>query len=72
MTVCETWPCAVCGHKHYPSQDCPAHRWTDFCPYEGLDCPTDLAEKLVLQAAESVVRYGANPTLDDLLPPADD
>lgn len=36
MTVRETWPCRDCGHKHYASQECPDHRWTDSCPYEGL------------------------------------
>lgn len=33
--------CAQCGHKHWLSQDCPGHQWTDACPYEGLDCPSD-------------------------------
>lgn len=37
-TTRETWPCGECGHKHFPSEGCPDHQWTDSCPYEGLDC----------------------------------
>lgn len=68
----ETWPCGDCGHKHYAGQQCPDHQWTDFCPYEGLDCPSNLAELRAVEQAELAARYGANPSLGDLLPPAAD
>lgn len=69
MTTRETLPCAECGHKHYVSQPCPDHSWTDWCPYEGIDCPPDVVDRKVVEAAELVLRYGTNPTLDQLLPP---
>ncbi|MBE1502693.1 hypothetical protein H4696_009793 [Amycolatopsis lexingtonensis] len=72
MTTRETWPCADCGHCHYASQECADHPWTDWCPYEGLDCPPDVKQRRAAAEAELLERYGPNPTLDELLPPAED
>lgn len=68
----ETWPCPDCGHKHYVSQSCPDHSWTDFCPYEGLNCPPDVLERKAAQEANLTAQFGPNPSLEDLLPPAED
>lgn len=67
----ETWPCGDCGHKHYVSQDCPDHQWTDCCPYEGLNCPS--TEERAARLARLDASFPAeDATLDDLLPPAED
>jgi hypothetical protein len=46
--------------------------WTDWCPYEGLECPPDVEERKAAAEAELRARYGPNPRLDDILPPAED
>jgi hypothetical protein len=65
----DTWPCPHCDHKHYPSQQCADHAWTDYCPYEGLDCPPDVLARKAAAEAEIAVFFGDNPDLDLLLPP---
>lgn len=63
-TTRETWPCPTCGHKHFASQACADHPWTDYCPYEGLECkPAAEREKLV--AADTAAVRGQS--LDDLI-----
>ncbi len=69
MAIRETWPCADCGHKHYASQECADHQWTDSCPYEGLDCPDDVLFRKAAQEVELAVLHGENPTMDDFIPP---
>lgn len=65
----ETWPCPDCGHKHYSSQECPDHQWTDFCPYEGLNCPT--TEVRAAKLAEQQKSWQGK-TLAELMPPIED
>ncbi|MGW4400660.1 hypothetical protein ACWEHA_35665 [Amycolatopsis nivea] len=72
MTSRETRPCETCNHNHYSGQECADHQWTDACPYEGLDCPSDVRERKARQEAESRARYGDNPSLADFLPLAED
>lgn len=59
MSARETWPCSNCGHKHYVSQRCPNHMWTDYCPYEGIDCPADAAERDAADRAQAQARAAA-------------
>jgi len=70
--VCGARAFAFCGLTSQVKQ----HRQLvlrDHCDQrkQGLDCRADLVERQVIEAAELVLPYGANPTLDELLPPVE-
>jgi hypothetical protein len=70
-TIREAWTCGDYYHEHYVAAS-RRPQLNGLLPARKAGLPDDLADRLVIEAAELAAQYGPNLTLDDLLsPPVD-